>query len=118
MNILIFGASGTTGHELVNQALEQGHIVTAFVRNPAKLKITHNNLKIVQSDVVNYLEVENAVKGQDAVFSALGASSPFKYDQTVVDGVGNIIKAMEQSNVKRFIYLLLVFRKAAKMAAL
>ena len=105
MNILIFGASGATGHELVKQALEQGHAVTAFVRNHAKLKITHNNLQSVQGDVADSLSVENAVEGKDVVISALGASSPFKYDQTVVDGVGNIIKAMERSNVKRFIYL-------------
>ncbi|MEP7197829.1 MAG: NAD(P)H-binding protein [Saprospiraceae bacterium] len=105
MNILIFGVSGATGHGLVKQAREQGHAVTAFVRTPTKLKITHNNLQLVQGDIMNSVSVENAVKGKDVVISALGASSPFKYDQTVADGVSNIIKTMEQSNVKRFIYL-------------
>jgi len=105
MNILIFGASGATGHELVKQALAQGHIVTAFVRNPSKLKITHQNLKVIQGDVINYQLVEAAVKEQDTVLSALGASSPFKYDQSVVDGVSNIIKGMETNGVSRFIYM-------------
>ena len=105
MNILIFGASGATGHELVKQALQQEHIVTAFVRNPEKLKITHSNLKLVQGDVINYLSVENAIKDQGVVLSALGASSPFKFDQSVVDGINNIITAMEKSDVRRFIYL-------------
>jgi putative NADH-flavin reductase len=105
VNILIFGASGATGHELIKQALEQGHIVTAFVRNPAKLKITHNNLKVVQGDIVDTLSVNNAIKDQDAVLSALGASSPFTYDQAVVDGMHNIVTSMEKSVVKRLIYL-------------
>lgn len=105
MNILIFGASGATGHELVGQALALGHQVTAFVRNPSKLKIAHQNLRIVQGDVVNSNLVEQAVKHQDAVLSALGAASPFKYDAAVVDGIENIITAMETAGISRFIYL-------------
>ena len=95
MKILVFGASGKTGHQLVQQGLLQGPHITAFVRNPLKLKITNDKLKVIQGDVINYQMVEEAVKGQDAVLSALGASSAFKYDQSVVDGVGNIIKAMQ-----------------------
>ncbi len=105
MDILIYGASGATGHELVKQALGQGHKVTAFVRTPSKLKIAHQNLKVMQGDVINYQIVEDAVKGQDAVLSALGAPSPFKYDQSVVDGISNIVKAMEHVEVGRIIYL-------------
>ena len=105
MNILIFGASGATGHELVKQALAQGHLVNTFVRDPMKLNIMHQNLKVIQGDVINYQLVEESVKGKDAVLSALGASSPFKYDQTIVDGVGNIIRAMESNRISRFIYM-------------
>lgn len=54
MNLLIFGASGETGHELVKQALAQGHEVTAFVRDSAKLDdIQRVNLKTVQGDVTD-----------------------------------------------------------------
>lgn len=105
MNILIFGASGNTGHELVRQALNQGHKVTAFVRSPDKLKISNENLKVIRGDVKDYSSVENAIKNQDAVISALGVSKPLKKDPVVVEGIKNIIKAMEQMNVKRFIYL-------------
>ena len=105
MNILIFGASGATGHELVKQALVQGHTVFAFVRNPEKLKVTHANLNIIQGDVVNYQLVEQAVKGKDVVLSALGAPTPFKYNQPITDGVNNIVKAMQTNGTKRFIYL-------------
>ncbi len=105
MNILIFGASGKTGQELVKQALAQQHRVTAFVRNPAKLKITGDNLKVIRGDVSNYKIVEDAVKEHDAVISALGAASPLKYDQSVVDGLSNIVKAMETNGISRFIYM-------------
>jgi len=117
MNILIYGASGATGQELVKQALEQGHVVTAFVRNPQKLAITHSNLKVFQGDVINYQLVEEAIRGKDAVLSALGASSPFKYDKSVVDGAGNIIKAMEANNVNRLIYMSFVGVKESRNTA-
>ena len=105
MRIIIFGASGKTGHELVKQALEHGHHVTAFVRKPSNLKIANENLTVFQGDVTNYKLVADAVKGHDAVFSVLGAASPFKYDQSVVDGVSNIVKAMEENGIMRFIYM-------------
>ena len=105
MNILIFGATGKTGLELVNQALAQGHRVTAFARTPAKLKIANDALTIIQGDIIDYPVVENSVKEHDVVLSTLGAASPFRYDQSVVDGLGNIVKAMEQTMVNRLIYM-------------
>ncbi len=72
VNLLVLGATGGTGRALVEQALEQGHIVTAFARNPAKVRTTHKNLRIVKGDIMNYDSVEAAINGQDAVLSALG----------------------------------------------
>jgi putative NADH-flavin reductase len=117
MKILVFGASGKTGQEIVQQGLASGHHVTAFTRNPSKLKITNENLRIIQGDITNYQLVEDAVKGQDAVLSALGASSPFKFDQAVVDGVANIIKVMQALDVSRFIYMSFIGVKESRSAA-
>ncbi len=72
MKLLIFGATGGTGRALVQQALEQGHVVTAFARNPSKISAVHSNLHIVKGDILDYASVEAAVHGQDAVLSALG----------------------------------------------
>jgi putative NADH-flavin reductase len=72
MKLLIFGATGGTGRQLVDQALAQGHEVTAFVRNPAKMTTPHENLKIVKGNIMDCHSVGAAVAGQDAVFSALG----------------------------------------------
>ena len=100
MNIVVFGATGTTGSEVVAQALEQGHTVTAFVRNPAKVEQADPNLKIMQGDVLNPDDVAAAVKGQDAVLSSLGAG----LNGTVrSQGTQNIIAAMQQANVRRLI---------------
>jgi putative NADH-flavin reductase len=76
MKLVIFGASGKTGRQLVEQGLGQGHLVTAFVRNPEKFRVTHANLQLAQGDILNYETVEPAVRGQDAVLSALGVPPP------------------------------------------
>jgi len=105
MKLLIFGASGATGHELVKQSLSLGHSVTAFVRDPSRLKINHQDLKVIPGNITSTVDLAGAIKGHDVVLSALGAKSPFKFDAIVVDGVGKIIKVMEELSVLRFIYL-------------
>ncbi len=66
MKIVIFGAAGGTGRDVVEQALAQGHEVTAFDRNPSALTIKHPMLTLVQGDIFNADQVEAAVVGQDA----------------------------------------------------
>ena len=106
MNILIFGASGKTGLELVRQGLLQEQQITAFVRNPEKISpIKLDRLKIVQGDVKDFNSVAAAVKNQDVVISALGVSQPLKNDPVVIEGIRNIIKAMQEMKVNRLIYL-------------
>jgi len=102
MKIAIFGASGRTGILTVYQALHQGQQVTAFARSAAKVTITHPNLKVVEGDVLDYEKVKLAVEGQDAVISALGVESR-KYTTVLSEGTANIIRAMKEMNVKRFI---------------
>lgn len=72
MKILVFGASGKTGKHVVEQALEAGHSVTAFVRDPTKLPSSHPNLRLIQADVLEAAQVEQAMPGVEAVISALG----------------------------------------------
>ena len=72
MNVIVFGASGGTGREIVRQGLEAGHEVTAFLRNPAKLTVRHERLRVVQGDVLNAGEVVRACQGQEAALIALG----------------------------------------------
>ena len=102
MKLLIFGATGSVGHYVVEQALEQGHTVTAFTRNPDKLDIQHAQLKIFQGDVMNRPAVEQALQGQDAVVCALGAGQSLT-GTVRSEGTRNIIQAMDQMGVRRLI---------------
>ncbi len=102
MKLAIFGSTGSIGHQLVVQALEQEHTVTAFGRNPAKLQIEHANLTAVQGDALDSASVEKAVDGQDAVLCSLGAGSKGTIRSV---GTRNIVRAMEKASVSRFICL-------------
>ena len=102
MKIAVFGSSGKTGILIVYQALNQGHEVTAFARQPSKVTIQHKNLRIIQGDILEYEKVRLAVEGQDAVLCALGVNKN-KPNTLLSDGTLNILKAMESTGVKRFI---------------
>lgn len=103
MNLLIIGATGGTGRELVEQALARGHFVTAFARNPAKVQMQHPNLSVAEGNVLDYTTVDRAVQGKDAVLCALGHKKWIIKTSILSDGTRNIIKAMEKHGVKRFI---------------
>ena len=102
MKIAVFGASGKTGILIVYQALNQGHIVTAFARKPSKVTIQHKNLHIIEGDILDTDKVALAVEGQDAVLCALGVHKN-KPSTILSDGTRNILTAMESTGVKRFI---------------
>ncbi len=103
LRVLVIGATGGTGRQLVQQALDQGHQVTAFVRNPSKLQIEHANLQIVKGDVLDYASVESAMRGQSAVLSALGHRRFFYPNRIQSDGMRNILRAMKACDVPRLI---------------
>jgi putative NADH-flavin reductase len=102
MKLVIFGSTGSIGHQLVVQALEEGHTVTAFARNRAKLEIQHSDLTVVQGDALDSASVGKAVDGQDAVLCSLGAGAKgtIRSEATL-----NIVRAMEKAGVSRFICL-------------
>jgi len=102
MRIVIFGATGGIGRCLVDQALALDHSVTAAVRNPARMTVTHERLRVVPCDVMDAAAVLAAVDGQQAVLCALGtdAKGPTRlYSQST----RNMIAAMEEKAVRRLI---------------
>jgi putative NADH-flavin reductase len=105
MRIVVFGASGGTGRELVAQAVAQGQQVTAFVRSAARLGIRSADVTVAQGDVTDVSAVNRAVESQTAVLCALGASTPLRRDRTLVEGVRHILDAMNRSDVRRLVYL-------------
>ena len=105
MRILVLGATGATGRHLLEQALAQGHHLTALARNPAKLHRPSPDLTVVQGDVTDPLAMQRAVSSQDAVLCALGASTPLNHDPALVAGIGNLVGVMERLHVRRLVYL-------------
>jgi uncharacterized protein YbjT (DUF2867 family) len=101
--ILVIGAAGGTGRQLVQQALEQGHQVTALVRNPAKLRMEHPNLRVLKGDVLDYGSIEPAMRGQNAVLCALGHKQLFYPTTILSEGTRNIVRAMVAGGVPRLI---------------
>jgi putative NADH-flavin reductase len=101
--VLIVGATGGTGRELVAQALERGLAVTALVRNPSRLRVEHPRLTVVQGDVLDAASVEGAVRGQDAVLSALGHRRYFYPTRIQSAGTRNVVRAMESHGVRRLV---------------
>lgn len=102
MKLAIFGATGKTGIQLVKQALEKGHQVTAFVRDPLRLPVEHGQLNFVRGDVFDPANVAEAVQGQDAIICALG-SSELKKTTVRSKGTTNIIQAMKEHGVQRLL---------------
>src|SRR5216117_2642764 len=101
--LLIAGATGGTGRQLVMQALERGYVVTALVRGSSRLEIDHPRLRIAQRDVLDYATVNEAMCGQEAVVSALGHKRFLYPTRILSEGTRNILRAMEAQGVSRLI---------------
>jgi putative NADH-flavin reductase len=104
MNILVVGANGGIGRQSVEIALEAGHYVTALVRNPANLVITHAHLQIVTGDIRRPETFERYLENQDAVISAIGGKMN---EPTTLysDGIRLLLMAMKKKGIKRAFFI-------------
>jgi putative NADH-flavin reductase len=103
MRLLIFGATGGTGQELVRQGLERGHEIAAFVRRPEKLTVRDPRLRVIQGDISKPETVRSAIPGNDAVLSALG-SRDLKPSTLLSDAAEVIVRTMESTGVRRLLW--------------
>ena len=103
MKFVVLGATGGTGLEIIRQALERGHSVTALVRSPDRLKPFLKYIMIKQGDLLNSSGLENAIRGHDAVLSALGPRVPIaKPDANLLQRFAVVLTAaMRRVQVKR-----------------
>ncbi len=103
MNLIVFGATGMIGRQLIKQAIWRGHHVKAFGRNVHELlDMEEQQLELVKGALFDEGEVYNAIKGCDAVLSAPVASNDVA-DKTRSLGMKNILKQMQKANVKRIV---------------
>ena len=105
MKLLVLGATGGTGQEVASQALENGHLVTAFVRDPSRLKVPADRLRILTGTVTgDGAPLATAVRGQDVVISALGRGMSLKSEDLMAQSMPAIVRAMESEGVRRLIF--------------
>ena len=99
MNILLLGMTGRVGSEVAKLALKDKHQVTALVRTPEKITVNDDNLSITKGDVTVKEDVARAMKGADAVISALNTDGA----DTLTKSMPLIIGAMNAEGIKRII---------------
>lgn len=104
MKIIVFGATGGVGRHVVNQALQTGDEVTAFVRDLTKLQIENDHLHVVRGDATNAEEVSAAIAGHDAVVSCLGSNKMVAKSTQLEEMTQHIVASMEAHHVKRIVY--------------
>jgi putative NADH-flavin reductase len=100
--LLVLGATGGTGKALVDQALERGHSVTAFVRSPHKINADRSGLTVVSGNPRDESALAAVMPGHDAVLSALGPPGPGK-TTIVADGARATVAAMKSNGVARLL---------------
>lgn len=105
MKIAIFGATGRTGNQLVRKALHDGHEVSILTRQINKVCFDPEEIRISEGNVLSLEKVKETIKGADVVISALGADDISKPIRMFSGGMENIIEAMKEVGISRFIGL-------------
>jgi putative NADH-flavin reductase len=102
MELTVFGATGGIGQEIVRQALDAGHRVTAVVRDPARLTVTGPGLHVFTAELTDPEVLRPAVAGRAAVLSGLGARR--RQDAGIAASVTRpVLRAVEAEGVPRFL---------------
>jgi putative NADH-flavin reductase len=104
MRLAVLGATGSVGREVVSQALDAGHDVTALVREQPDAGEMDPRVAVVVGDVTKVDAVHRAVEGQDAVVSALGHANASP-DDLLACASANLITTMRADGVDRLVAL-------------
>jgi len=105
MKVIIFGATGFSGQGILAEALKQGHEVTILVRDASKIPIKHQNLTIVEGNVLNTQTVASVLHHQEAVIQCLGVGGKGdgKPSTFISDATKIIVDEMQMQKIKRLI---------------
>jgi putative NADH-flavin reductase len=104
MKLAVLGASGATGKLLVAQALAQGHEVTALVRDPERLVLRHERLRVIPGDLSQPDAVRELLRGAEAVVSCVGVARRTPQSRPS-DGLPQLLRLMKEVGVRRYVGL-------------
>jgi len=104
VRIAVIGANGGIGSKVVELGLNKGFHITAIVRDPSRITITHPELEVVQCDILKKERIAGVLSGQDVIVSAIGSNS-LKETVLYSKGVENIIASMQDNDVKRGLFV-------------
>lgn len=103
--VLVLGATGGVGRQVVEQATAMGLAITALVRDPAKLPVSDHPMRVVAGDIRSHSpDIHSAFADQDAVISALGAGQSFASGGLIARAAPLIIAAMREHQVRRLVF--------------
>jgi putative NADH-flavin reductase len=103
MRLAIFGATGGTGLEVTRQALEKGHSVRVLLRNPNRMPLSNEKMRIVLGNVLDHESVTKTILGADAVLSCLGQRNLMRNTRVVSVGTHLIMSVMKEQGVRRVV---------------
>ena len=101
MKVLVIGAAGRTGRAVVEQAVKQGHQVTAFVHSDGSYDVP--GVEIRAGDATNLATMESAILGQDAVIEAVGSKVPYRHTTLEATVAATVVEVMQRQGVRRLV---------------
>ncbi len=109
MKLVVLGATGGIGLEVVRQAVERGHTVTAFVRSPEPLGSFRDRIQVIQGDLLNGPELAQILGGHDAVLSSFGPRNPKANGNLLKSFASALTNAMLHTGMRRVIVVSVAF---------
>ena len=104
--VLILGASGRTGQHVVTYALAKGYDVTAQVRDPQRLTVSSDGVRVVTARIPEDRDtLSGAITNQDVVISTLGRGNSFRSEDLFSRSMPVIVREMEAAGVRRLILM-------------
>ena len=107
MKIVVFGATGNVGKQIIAESLRRGHEVVGVVRDPTAVKSPHSRVKLVKGDATKSDDIARIVRGADAVVSAIsprpnarGLPAP-----SLAENARALLKGLRDAGTKRVLYV-------------
>lgn len=105
MKILIIGATGLMGRQVIESALRSGDTVTAFARHTESLNDIKDKINVISGDAILTTDLEKAMVGQDVVVSTLGRGNSLHAHNLFTRAAVSIVNSCNHTKVPRLIWL-------------